>query len=115
MAFINTKYANHSDDFPDIQIFMAAYADSSDGGLFSKRVASLTDEFYAAVFEENLYKEAFTTVPLLLRPKSRGNVFLKNKDPNEKILINPNYFSHPDDIKVLVSNCKFTYLSPRVS
>ena len=39
----------------------------------------------------------------LLRPKSRGGVFLRSKDPYDRPVIDPNYLSHPDDIQDLVN------------
>lgn len=106
MGFIKTKYANQSDDWPDIQMFLQAYGDNTDGGLFSKRAASLTDDFYASVYEPILYKDAYQIMPLLLRPKSRGFLKLASNDPKDAILVYPNYFSHPQDIDILVSVCK---------
>lgn len=103
MGFINTKYQNYSDDWPDIQFFFAAYADNTDGGLFGRRVAGIKDEVYTAVYEEILYKEAFNVMPLLLRPRSRGRIMLKDKNPNSKLLIYPNYYSDPYDLAVMVS------------
>lgn len=103
MGFVNTKYQNASEDWPDIQYFFASYADNTDGGLFGKRAAGLTDEFYSAVFEDLLYQDAFNIIILLLRPKSRGRILLKNKHPLSHVLIYPNYYDDPDDLKVVVS------------
>lgn len=44
----------------------------------------------------------------MLRPKSRGSIRLRNNDPLSKPLLNPNYFSEPDDIDVLVEGIKFS-------
>lgn len=101
MAFVNTKY-NEDQAWPDVQLFLASYADSTDGGLMGKRVVGLTDEFFATMFEEIVYKDAFSVLPLLMRPKSRGRILLRSKNPYDPPLIYPNYLSHPDDVKVLV-------------
>ena len=44
-----------------------------------------------------------------MRPKSRGKVLLKDSDPSSLPLIYPNYFDHPDDVKVLVEGAKIGY------
>nr|CAH7761528.1 unnamed protein product [Callosobruchus chinensis] len=106
MGFVSTKYQDEDEDWPDIQYFITAYADSTDGGLFSKRAIGLTDEYYSAVYEEILYKEAFNIITLLMRPKSKGRLRLKDNNPNSKILIYPNYYSDPQDIKVMVEGAK---------
>lgn len=38
----------------------------------------------------------------MLRPKTRGYIKLRSKDPLEHPLINPNYYDHPDDLESTV-------------
>ncbi|XP_046384793.1 glucose dehydrogenase [FAD, quinone]-like [Ischnura elegans] len=109
MIFAKTKYANDTDDYPDVQIFVASYSDISDGGIFGKRDQGLTDEFFAAVYEPNLYKDSFLTLPLLLRPKSRGFIRLKDRDPFSSPIIIPRTFHDPEDIMVLREGAKIGY------
>ncbi|KAB0791785.1 hypothetical protein PPYR_03585 [Photinus pyralis] len=109
MGFVNTKYANRSNDWPDIQLFMASYSDNTDGGLFSKRITGLTDTIYASVYEDYLYKDAYTLLPLLLRPKSRGRILLKDSHHKSHPLIFPNYFADPHDLAILVEGAKISY------
>lgn len=104
MAFVNTKYQDPAEDYPDIQLFIAPTADNMDGGLFGKRANGLTDETYAELYEDILFDSSFSVVPLLLRPKSRGVIKLKDSSPYSPPRIYPNYFSHPDDVKVMVCN-----------
>ncbi|XP_045465762.1 glucose dehydrogenase [FAD, quinone]-like isoform X1 [Harmonia axyridis] len=108
MGFVNTKYQNE-EDWPDIQYFFASYADNTDGGLFSKKAAGITDDVYSAVFEEILYKDAFSVIILLLRPRSRGKLLLKDKSPFSHIKIYPNYYSDPYDLAVVVEGAKLAY------
>lgn len=42
----------------------------------------------------------------VLRPKSTGSVSLRSANPNDKAVIDFNFFSHPDDQKVLVDGLK---------
>ncbi|MDC8760016.1 GMC family oxidoreductase [Janthinobacterium fluminis] len=41
-----------------------------------------------------------------LRPKSRGHIDLNSADPGGAALIDPNYFSHPDDLDTLLHGVK---------
>ncbi|XP_069700705.1 glucose dehydrogenase [FAD, quinone]-like [Periplaneta americana] len=109
MAFINSKYANETEDWPDVQLLLASYADNTDGGIFGKRDNGLTDEYYAAMYEPILYEDAYSVIPLLLRPRSRGRIRLKSRDPQEPPLIYPNYFHHPQDLAVLIEGAKFGF------
>ncbi|XP_049839992.1 glucose dehydrogenase [FAD, quinone]-like isoform X1 [Schistocerca gregaria] len=107
MAFISTKYSNASTDWPDVQLFLASYGDNTDGGLFGKRAAGLHDDVYAAVFEPVLYRDSYSVLPLVLRPRSRGAVTLRSRDPLQLPRVVPNYFQDPHDLRVLVEGMKF--------
>ena len=41
-----------------------------------------------------------------MRPKSRGRISLVSTDPNDYPRIEPNYLTHPDDLKVLIEGLK---------
>ena len=41
-----------------------------------------------------------------MRPKSRGKISLKSTDPNDPPKIEPNYLTHPDDIRTLIEGIK---------
>ncbi|KAH0950021.1 hypothetical protein HN011_000819 [Eciton burchellii] len=105
-AFINTIYANHSIDYPDIQLHMAPASINSDGGAQVRKILGLTDEVYDIVYRPISNRDAWTIIPLLLRPKSRGTVRLRNSNPFYKPVINANYFSDPMDIVTLVEGAK---------
>lgn len=40
-------------------------------------------------------------MPVLLRPRSRGEIRLRSSNPYDHPLIDPNYLSHPADVRVL--------------
>ncbi|XP_056642913.1 glucose dehydrogenase [FAD, quinone] isoform X2 [Diorhabda sublineata] len=104
LAFVNTKFGNRS--WPDIQFHMAPASINSDAGAKVRKVLGITDELYNTVYKPIANKDVYTLMPLLLRPKSRGWVRLRNKNPFAPPLINANYFDHPDDIKILVEGAK---------
>lgn len=103
MAFFSSKYQDQNVDWPDVQLFFAAYSDVTDGGLFSQRGSGITYEYYSQVFEKVIYKDSLMIIPLLMRPESRGRILLKSDDPMEYPIIHANYFDSPRDIDVLVS------------
>ncbi|XP_015112865.1 glucose dehydrogenase [FAD, quinone] [Diachasma alloeum] len=109
MAFIKTKFANASEDYPDIQLFLASAADNSDGGLHGMRDCGLQSEIYSEVYEPLLWREAYNAVPLLLRPRSRGYIKLRSPNPREKPIIVPNYLDDPRDLDVIVEGAKFVH------
>ena len=51
---------------------------------------------------------AFTASVCNLRPKSRGRVDIRSAKPDDAPLIDPNYLSHPDDLKVAADAIRLT-------
>lgn len=106
LAFVNTKFANKSGTWPDIQFHMAPASINSDAGTQVRKIFGLTDKVYDTVYKPIANKDAWTIMPLLLRPRSRGSVRLRSSNPFHKPIINANYFSDPQDIAVLVEGVK---------
>ncbi|UYV79105.1 hypothetical protein LAZ67_17001141 [Cordylochernes scorpioides] len=107
LGFINTKYANASADYPDIEIHFLSGAPSADGGQTFLRVQGLADEMWRQVYMPYLYRDSFSFYPVLLRPKSVGYLKLRSRNPYDHPIIDPKYLTHPEDILVLVDAMKF--------
>jgi len=57
-------------------------------------------------------REGFTIFPVLLHPRSKGNIRLKSENPDDPPLINPNYLSEDIDVKILAEGtvtCRMYY------
>lgn len=104
LAFVNTYLGNKS--WPDIQFHMAPASINSDAGAKVRKVLGLTDNLYNTVYKPIANRDVWTIMPLLLRPRSRGWVRLRSKNPFEYPAINANYFDDPFDIKTLVEGAK---------
>ncbi|MDR2990605.1 MAG: choline dehydrogenase [Burkholderiaceae bacterium] len=57
---------------------------------------------------KGLMDQGFSCHVGLLRPRSRGRVYLQNADPFAVPLINPNFLGEPDDLETLVAGYKLT-------
>ncbi|XP_067007795.2 glucose dehydrogenase [FAD, quinone] [Anabrus simplex] len=96
-AILNSPYADPSGNHPDLQFFFAGYlANCAKTG----EVRQLMDES-APENKRNIYM-----VPVVLHPKSRGNLTLRSSNPLEYPLIYANYLDDPSDIATLVSAVK---------
>lgn len=104
LGFVNTYLGNKS--WPDIQFHMAPASINSDAGARVRKVLGLTDHLYNTVYKPIANKDVWTLMPLLLRPRSRGWVRLRSKNPFDYPSINANYFEDPFDIKTLVEGAK---------
>ncbi|XP_029680542.1 glucose dehydrogenase [FAD, quinone]-like [Formica exsecta] len=105
LAFLNTKYANKSGDYPDMQFHFAPSSVNSDGEQI-KKITGLKDRVYNTMYKPLRNAETWSILPLLLRPKSTGWIRLKNKNPLVQPEINPNYFTHKEDMDVLVEGIR---------
>ena len=106
LAFVNTKYANASDDWPDIEFHFVSGSTNSDGGRQLRKAHGLTDAFYNTVFDPIANKDVWSVIPVLLRPRSKGVIQLRSGNPLDYPLIYPNYFFDPQDMKVLIEGVK---------
>lgn len=106
IAFVNTPYANHSIDWPDIQFHMAPASINSDSGAQLYKVLGLRDDIYKEMWKPIEDRYTWTIMPLLLRPRSRGYVRLQSKNPFTKPIMNPNYYDDPLDVAIMVEGAK---------
>ncbi|XP_044738151.1 glucose dehydrogenase [FAD, quinone] [Chrysoperla carnea] len=106
LAFVNTKYVNASLDFPDIEFHFIPASTNSDGGRQLRKAHGLTEAFYNKVFMPINEKDTWSVMPVLLRPRSRGHIKLRSKNPFDYPLIYPNYFQDDFDMKTLIEGVK---------
>lgn len=106
LAFINTKFANKSDDWPDFEIHLVSGGPASDDGQTFRWVGGLTEQVWQQVFQPHVNFDTFSLYPVMLRPKSVGFVKLRSSNPYDHPIIDPKYFSHPDDIRTMVDAMK---------
>ncbi|XP_064490285.1 glucose dehydrogenase [FAD, quinone]-like isoform X1 [Ornithodoros turicata] len=108
LAFVKTKYVNKTHDWPDIEIHYLSGSPVSDGGQTFRRTEGVSDELWEKVYLPYNYKDSMSVYPVLLRPKSRGYIKLRSRNPHEHPIINPRYLTHPEDILVMVEGMKIS-------
>ncbi|XP_045125926.1 L-sorbose 1-dehydrogenase-like [Portunus trituberculatus] len=94
--------------YPDMQLYLSPASFSMDMGLFLPYIYNYDQAKYVEYARPLFGRPGFTINMYLLRPKSRGGVFLRSKDPHDLPIIDPNYLSHPDDMRDLINGIKFT-------
>ncbi|KAK5637984.1 hypothetical protein RI129_012279 [Pyrocoelia pectoralis] len=93
-GLINSKYADSNGEHPDIQFFFGGFlANCARTGQVGERLDNSS--------------RAIQIIPAILHPKSRGAIKLRNKNPLTPPLIYARYYTHPDDIKVMIEGIKF--------
>ncbi|KAG5876584.1 hypothetical protein JTB14_015990 [Gonioctena quinquepunctata] len=103
LSFLNTKLGacHKSNVQPDLQFMVMPLSLNQDDGIHLRHLIGVTNHIWDKYFAQ--WKEtAITILPIVLHPKSRGTVRLKDSDFKNKPLIDPNYLSHEDDVTILL-------------
>ena len=105
IAFHDTN-ATLNKGWPDIELLQFGGAISSDPVLLQNYNINTTlfSSVYKDLIAEN--KNAFMIYPLLLRPKSRGNITLNSKNPFDDPVVVPRYLSFISDLATIVRGIK---------
>ncbi|KAG8222616.1 hypothetical protein J437_LFUL002609 [Ladona fulva] len=100
IAFLDTPLPRREKfaDFPDVELFFLGGSLTSQNTL--QKAFGIRDDLYSAVYSPIEGIDGWMVFPMLLRPRSRGRILLRSKDPFQKPLIYANYFEDPQDIEV---------------
>lgn len=65
-----------------------------------REISNFPPETFRSLFPlyKNSSQEGFVLLPTCLKPRSRGTVYLKNNDPKNLPVVDPNYLSNNFDI-----------------
>lgn len=108
LVFLDLENQTDMDAWPDIELLQIG------GSVYSFDVLrdnfNFRDELINSMFGNLIAHQtnAFMVFPMVLRPKSRGRIMLKNRNPLAYPKIFSNYFTDPDgyDIRVSVNGIK---------
>ncbi|XP_050523876.1 glucose dehydrogenase [FAD, quinone]-like isoform X1 [Daktulosphaira vitifoliae] len=106
VAFTVTKYAKNSTLVPDMELVFAPGALTGDTGGSLQRLLGIDDLFYEQAYGHYRGQDAWGLVPILLRPNSRGRIKLRSANPFQFPLLYANYFTDPQDRRVLIEGIK---------
>ncbi|XP_043247922.1 glucose dehydrogenase [FAD, quinone]-like [Colletes gigas] len=107
LGTFHSSFENNKSNVPDLQIMMMPLGSSKDNGIVLKKAMGISDRVYNEYFAPVAYKDTITIAPVLLHPKSKGEVKLRSSDPSDPPLIDPKYLSNKDDISILVDGLRF--------
>ncbi|XP_023228519.1 glucose dehydrogenase [FAD, quinone]-like [Centruroides sculpturatus] len=106
LAFVNSRFANLSEDYPDIELHLISGGPTSDGGKIIIPSLGINNQIRKLYYKPILYRNAFSIFPSLFHPKSRGYIKLRSANPYDHPIIQPNYLSHPQDVLALIDGLK---------
>ncbi|XP_060859346.1 glucose dehydrogenase [FAD, quinone]-like [Metopolophium dirhodum] len=108
LAFINSKHGNLSTEQPDIGLNLVSGSTITGlGGNNTWKAHGLKDSFYDSMYKSILHKDVWSALPILLKPKSRGEILLRSANPFDSPKILPNYLTAREDVDTLVRGVNF--------
>ncbi|KAG9510874.1 Glucose dehydrogenase [FAD, quinone], partial [Fragariocoptes setiger] len=111
LAFITTNVSEHADhiDWPDIELHFIPADVVADGGRYFKTLSGLSPRIWP-YYEQYMSVPSFSIDPVLLRPKSRGFIRLRSRNPYDHPIIDPRYLTHPHDVRTVVEAMKISIM-----
>lgn len=104
LGYVNVDDPKQENDQPNMELMFATVSIVSDQLIHVP--FGITDYYWKRLFADNLHRHAWIIWPLLLKPKSRGRILLKSRNPRDHPRIFANYFSDPDDVRVAVKGIR---------
>lgn len=104
VAFYDLKRGPRSDGWPDLELLFQGGSLVSDPLL--RRNFGIRDDIYEAVYRPIENNHTWMVWPMLLLPRSRGRVVLRDADARSKPLIFANYLAHREDVATLVTGVR---------
>ncbi|GLV38211.1 uncharacterized protein CBL_12857 [Carabus blaptoides fortunei] len=100
VAFYDLKDPGNPDGHPNLELLFVAGSLVSDVAL--RRNFGIRDDIYEKVYKPIEGQDTFMVFPMLLLPKSKGRIVLRNANPRSKPRIYSNYLAYQEDIDVIV-------------
>lgn len=91
---------------PDLQFMVLPVGLSSDRGSLFRKSLGVKDDVWHKYFAKTFDKFVASIIPIVLHPKSKGEVFIENKDSGISPVFDPKYLSNKNDIDALVKGLK---------
>lgn len=106
LAFYDLKNPDDPDGYPDMELLFQGGSIVSEMTL--RRGFGITDELYETVYKPIENAHTWMVLPMLMRPKSKGRIMLRDSNPLSKPLIYPNYYAYQEDVATMIGGIKKT-------
>lgn len=108
LGYIKTHVSDEQIDLPDVELIFIGGGLHTDKGRAYRKAFRITDEIYDALWKPLEDRDAFTVMPMLLHPKSRGYVKLRSKNPFDSPELYGEMFTDKDnnDLKAFLASIR---------
>ncbi|XP_030022190.1 glucose dehydrogenase [FAD, quinone] [Manduca sexta] len=87
---------------PDLQFMVLSAGLASDRGTQLKKTVNINEITWNNYISKGLDKYVATILPVILHPKSKGEVYIQSTDPNIPPVIDPKYLYNKEDVNLLI-------------
>lgn len=106
LGFIDLENPRDPDGHPDLELLLTSSTLAGDETL--KENFGIKDNIFDTVYKPIRGRDGFMIFPMVLRPKSKGRVSLKNTNPQTPPNIEMGYFKDERDLNVLVKGVRYS-------
>lgn len=100
LGFIDLENPNDPDGYPDFELLLASGTIAGEPTI--RASFNIDERVYNRVYRQLENKDGFMVFPMIMRPKSRGRVYLNSSNPLSLPLIDMGYFSDESDLDIIV-------------
>ncbi|KAL1453753.1 hypothetical protein WDU94_010067 [Cyamophila willieti] len=104
IAYYDLDEPNKNKGWPNLELLMQGGTLSSESTL--RKTFGIRDDIYRAAYKATEDIDGFMVLPMVMRPKSRGRVWLRDTNPYSSPLIDLNFFSEEEDLDILVAGVR---------
>ncbi|XP_013103300.2 glucose dehydrogenase [FAD, quinone] [Stomoxys calcitrans] len=108
LTFAKIPNSREPHDMPDVEFITVGGSLASDHGTGLMEGANIRQEIYTKVYDP-LYtakQDHFSFLVMQFHPKSKGRLWLHNRNPLEWPRIDPKYFKNPEDVEEILEGIK---------
>ncbi|CAK1600951.1 unnamed protein product [Parnassius mnemosyne] len=107
VGYLKTTLSEDRDQVPDVELLNLGGSISSDSGGAFRKSWKISDKTYLTAFSPLHGCDTWSAIPILLHPKSKGYLELRNNNPLSLPKLYGKYFTDPKDIETLKDAIKF--------
>lgn len=107
LAFLKTNISDETINYPDLELIFLPAGIISDESQTVRKGMKISDKFFQNVYGDIIEKDCWTVFPMLLTPKSKGYMKLKDKNPFHWPKFYYDYFSDRRDLLTLIEGIKY--------
>lgn len=100
IAFIDVDRPGDSRSQPNVELCFAGLSLLADPNAY--KLYGLSEEFFQKMYKNVINQPAWTIFPIVLKPKSRGRILLRNRHAGSEPRLISNYFEDPEDMRVMI-------------